>query len=172
MLKIEITGETPLEALASLAAFGIHCMTDETVAAAANRILETERAKAAQVSNSDTPANPQTPADLKKSAPSADLPPEPYAEDLPHGEVLTEEPKPEDAPPWSGGEAVEDDAPTYTLEQIRARGTEAARTHGTPAVKAILNELGAKGMGTLDKAKYPAFMAKLDALEGQGDPNA
>lgn len=92
----------------------------------------------------------------------ADLPPEPYVEDPPHG----------DPTPRAEPEPAGDDAPTYTLEQIRARGTEAARTHGTPAVKAILTELGAKGMGTLDKSKYSAFMAKLDALEGQGGPNA
>lgn len=169
MLTIKITGETPLEALASLTAFGIHCMANNDVAAAANRILEAERAKeaqAAQVSNSDTPA------DLKTSAPPTDPPAEPYVEDPPHGD-----PAPKSEPEGTaeaGGGAGEDDTPTYTLEQIRARGTEAARVHGTPAVKAVLTELGAKGMGTLDKSKYPAFMAKLDALDGEkaGDPDA
>ena len=169
MLTIKITGETPLEALASLTAFGIHCMANNDVAAAANRILEAERAKetqAAQVSNSDTPSNPQAPADLKASAPLTDPPAEPYVEDPPHGD-----PAPKSEPEASGG-AGEDDTPTYTLEQIRARGTEAARVHGTPAVKAVLTELGAKGMGTLDKSKYSAFMAKLDALDKAGGPDA
>lgn len=175
MLTIKITGETPLEALASLTAFGIHCMANNDVAAAANRILAAERAKetqAAQVSNSDTPANPQVPADLKTSAPLTDPPAEPYVEDPPHGDPAPNS-EPEGAAE-AGGETGEDDTPTYTLEQIRARGTETARTHGTPAVKAILTELGAKGMGTLDKSKYSAFMAKLNALDGEkaGDPDA
>lgn len=169
MLTIKITGETPLEALASLTAFGIHCMANNDVAAAANRILEAERAKeaqAAQVSNSDTPAN------LKTAAPPTDPPAEPYVEDPPHGD-----PAPKSDPEGAGeagGGAGEDNTPTYTLEQIRARGTEAARIHGTPAVKAVLTELGAKGMGTLDKSKYPAFMAKLDELDKAkaGDPDA
>lgn len=169
MLTIKITGETPLEALASLTAFGIHCMANNDVAAAANRILEAERAKeaqAAQVSNSDTPA------DLKTSAPPTDPPAEPYVEDPPHGDPAPKS-EPEGAAEAGGG-AGEDDTPTYTLEQIRARGTEAARVHGTPAVKAVLTELGAKGMGTLDKSKYSAFMAKLDELDKAkaGDPDA
>ena len=167
MLKIEITGDTPLEALASLTAFGMHCMGNQDVYAAANRILEAEKAKekkaaAEAVSKSDTEANPPTLTDLKTPATTpkapADLPEEPYVEDPPHG-------NPEGTREPGGGEEVEQgDTPTYTIEQIRARGTEAARIHGTPAVKAILTELGAKGMGTLEKSKYPAFMAKLNAL--------
>lgn len=181
MLKIEITGDTPLEALASLTAFGMHCMGNQDVYSAANRILEAERAKekkaaAEAVSNSDTQANRsaltnlKTPATTPNTKAPADLPEEPYVEDPPHG-------NPEGTREPGGGEEVEQgDTPTYTIEQIRARGTEAARIHGTPAVKAILTELGAKGMGTLEKSKYPAFMAKLDALgtgkEQAGDTNA
>lgn len=43
MVKIEITGDTPLETLASLTAFGMHCLQDKDVYAAANRILEAEQ---------------------------------------------------------------------------------------------------------------------------------
>ena len=43
MVKIEITGDTPLETLASLTAFGMHCLQNEDVYAAANRILEAEQ---------------------------------------------------------------------------------------------------------------------------------
>lgn len=181
MLKIEITGDTPLEALASLTAFGMHCMGNQDVYAAANRILEAETAKekkaaAETVSDLDTLSNPPASADLKTPAHTAnpqapaDLPEEPYVEEPPHGDPKgTWEP--------GGGEEVEQGGtPTYTIEQIRARGTEAARIHGTPAVKAILTELGAKGMGTLEKSKYPAFVAKLNALgsgkEQVGDTDA
>lgn len=183
MLEIKITGETPLEALASLTAFGMHCMANNDVAAAANRILDAERAKeaqAAQVSNSDTP----TPSPMALTAeggkamvaaarnfdPRTASPAEPYVEESPHGD-----PTPENEPEGTtDGAEGEDTAPTYTLEQIRTRGTEAARTHGTPAVKAILTELGAKGMGTLDKSQYSTFVAKLDALDKAkgGDPDA
>ena len=31
MVKIEITGDTPLETLASLTAFGMHCLRNEDV---------------------------------------------------------------------------------------------------------------------------------------------
>lgn len=184
MLEIKITGETPLEALASLTAFGIHCMANNDVASAANRILEAEKAKeaqAAQVSNSDTPApSPKAMAAEEGKAvvaaarnfnPRTAAPAEPYVEEPPHGDPSPENESEGGAESGEGTEG-KDDVPTYTLEQIRARGTKAAQTHGTPAVKAILTELGAKGMGTLDKSKYPAFVAKLDALEGSGDPNA
>ena len=183
MLEIKITGETPLEALASLTAFGMHCMANNDVAAAANRILEAERAKeaqAAQVSNSDTPTpSPKAltaeegkamVAAARNFDPRTASPAEPYVEESPHGDP-TPENEPEGA---TAGAEGEDTAPTYTLGQIRARGTEAARTHGTPAVKAILTELEAKGMGTLDKSKYSTFVAKLDALDKAkaGDPDA
>lgn len=181
-IKISITGDTPLEALASLTAFGMHCLGNQDVYAAATRILEVEKGKekkaAAEAgSNSDTQANRSALTDLKTPTTTAnpktpaDLPEEPYVEDPPHGD-------PEGTwEPGGGDEGVEqDDTPTYTPKQIRARGIEASRIHGTPAVKAILTELGAKGMGTLEKSKYPAFMAKLDALgagkEQAGDTNA
>lgn len=46
MIELKITGETPLEALATLTAFGCHCIMNPDVNAAANRIMEREKAKA------------------------------------------------------------------------------------------------------------------------------
>lgn len=43
MVEIKITGSTPLEALSSLTAFGMHCMQNADVYAAASRILEAEK---------------------------------------------------------------------------------------------------------------------------------
>ena len=43
MVEIKVTGNTPLEALSSLAAFGMHCLSDSRVSQAANRILEAEK---------------------------------------------------------------------------------------------------------------------------------
>ena len=40
MIEIKITGETPMEALASITAFGLHCVGNKDVRAAAKRILE------------------------------------------------------------------------------------------------------------------------------------
>ena len=42
MIEIKITGTTPLEALASVTAFGMHCMKNQDVHAAATRVLETD----------------------------------------------------------------------------------------------------------------------------------
>lgn len=56
MIEIKTTGETPLEALASLVAFGQRCMSNETVRAAADRILIEEQKKV----ETAAPANSQT----------------------------------------------------------------------------------------------------------------
>ena len=177
MIEIKITGETPMEALASITAFGLHCVGNKDVRTAAKRILDTELAKeAAGEPKLDTiakanptalsdlptdgsePGNPQEPAASPTSAPAA--PAEPYAEDgaLPEPQANTTQ---ETVP-----------APTYLPEQIRKRGIDASHVHGTPAVKAILTELGVKGMGELEAKQYAAFMAKLDALDKAGGPDA
>ena len=51
MIEIKITGTTPLEALASVTAFGWHCMKNQEVHAAATHMLEVDESK---VSKSDT----------------------------------------------------------------------------------------------------------------------
>ena len=43
MVEIKVTGNTPLEALSSLTAFGLHCLSNNDVAQAANRIMEAEK---------------------------------------------------------------------------------------------------------------------------------
>lgn len=133
MLEIKITGETPLEALASLTAFGLHCLADKAVHDAANRILEAEQAK------------------------------EPYVEEPPHGEPA---PQPEQPP------APADQPKPPTLEEVRAKGLNAARKHGQPAVKAILEGFGVTSMSNLAESDRAAFLVKLEALEGPGDGNA
>ena len=54
MIEIRITGTTPLEALASVTAFGMHCMKNQDVHAAATRVLETGR-QSVQVGHSPGP---------------------------------------------------------------------------------------------------------------------
>ncbi len=149
MLKIEISGDTPLEALATITAFGLRCMGNADVYAAANRILEAEQAKKAA-------ANPQ---------PVADLPPEPYVEEPPHG-APTPAPKPEPKP------KKEDQREPPTLEEVRAKGLDAARKHGQPAIKAILEGFGVTSMSNLAADDRAAFLAKLAELEGTGEGDA
>ena len=157
MIEIKITGATPLEAMASLTAFGLHCMKDETVAAAASRILEQKTPSGTQKGTAQTPEvratpNPQASADLHR---------EPYVEEPPH-----------ETPDWN--DAVVTEPPTP--EEVRAAGIEASRTYGTPAVKAILDKFGAKGMSGLREGDRAAFLEELSKLgtstAGAGGPNA
>lgn len=188
MLEIKITGETPLEALASLTAFGLHCLADKTVHDAANRILEAEQAKeskeAAKVSKLDTTvptgaaaaATELSAAAGKTAAPTntkppADLPLEPYVEDPPHGEPQPM-PEPEPQPAPEPPPAPEDQPKPPALEVIRAKGLAAAQKYGKPAVKAILESFGVPSMTNLAESDRAAFLVKLEALEGQGDGNA
>lgn len=157
MIEIKITGATPLEAMSSLTAFGLHCMKDETVAAAARRILEQKTPSETQKGTAQTPEASTTPNPQS----SADLPPEPYVEDPPH-----------ETPEWN--DAVVTEPPTP--EEVRAAGIKASRTYGTPAVKAILDKFGAKGMSGLKEGDRAAFLAELGKLGAgtaeKGDPNA
>ena len=159
-MEIKVTGNTPLEALSSLTAFGLHCLSNSEVAQAANRILEAEKheeaKKKAAAAATIPPADPSGPAAGETgptAAPSENAAPAPAPAS-----------KPEDtpAPAPSGGKAP-------SLEDIRAKGIEAAKKHGQPAVKAILKELGAENMTALPEDKRAVFLAKL---EGLGDGNA
>lgn len=196
MTEIKITGNTPLEALASLTAFGLRCMGNEEVYAAANRILEAEQAKERKEAAKVTPmpreeaqamvnaakgfnpgADAPQPNENHTAAPAsenpqtpADLPQEPYVEDPPHGDPAPA-PAPEPESGTQGGPAPSDGV-TYTIEQIREKGTAAARAHGNQAVKAILKEFGVGGMTALTKEQYPAFLEKLAALDEAGDTDA
>lgn len=160
MVKIIITGDTPLEALATAAAFGMHCMGNKEVCDAGYRIHEAEQYKEQKASAE---------AAEKKAAEENDDTAPPAGESSKPAEkpIDTPKPKPEPTPV-----PEPDDAPTYTLEQIREKGIAAGRKYGNAAVKAILKELGASGMGALDAAKYPKFVEKLDALDASGGGNA
>lgn len=174
MIEIKITGNTPLEALASLTAFGLHCFSDPDVSTSANRILEAERAK--ERKEADTCAADTMPTDaaataaelsavagktgtLTNSQTIENSPPVPYVENPPH-----DDPAPEAVP--------EEQPKPPKLEEIRAKGLEAAKKYGQPAVKAILDGFGVPNMTTLAEGDRAAFLAKLEALEGQGDGNA
>lgn len=64
-IEIKITGNTPLEALARIGAFGMHCLANTDVCAAATRIYEAEAHKEAAAKREaaqSEPANPPAPA--------------------------------------------------------------------------------------------------------------
>lgn len=164
MVEIKITGNTPLEALSSLTAFGMHCMQNKDVWNATNRILEAEKhaeaKKAADAPSAPPPPPPPPPAD--PSGPAAgENGPTAAPSEKPAPAAATQ-PETADAPAPGGGKPP-------SLEDIRAKGIEAAKKHGQPAVKAILQELGAANMTALPEDKRAAFLEKL---EGLGDGNA
>lgn len=146
MLEIKITGDTPLEALAALTAFGMRCMKDEDVYSAANRIYDAESVKkAGQTSELHTADEPK--------------------ETEQKGEDLSGVRLPAD----TGAKGA---AKPPKLEEVRAKGLEAAKKHGQPAVKAILESFKVPSMTALAEGDRAAFLVKLEELEGQGDGNA
>ncbi len=167
-MEIKVTGNTPLEALAHLTAFGMHCMQNKDVWNATNRILEAEqheeRKKAAAQAKEQPPEFPKgydvAPAD----------PPGPAA-----GETgPTAAPSEEAAPPVPAPDPAPEEAPAPkpttgkppSLEDIRAKGIEAAKKYGQAAVKTILKEFNAENMTALPEGKRAEFLVKLEGLGG------
>lgn len=167
MIEIKVTGDTPLEVLSSLTAFGCRCMKDEDVAVAANHIYEAEMEKAGllkhdqPLTKAQAEGNPTPPP-----APAKEVDKPPKAS--PAG---TTQPKvPSDPTP---AEPPEDshDAPATppALEKVRNAGIEASRKYGSSAVKAILENFGVANMTSLAETDRAAF---LEALKGLGEENA
>ena len=165
MIEIKISGNTPLEALASLTAFGYRCMSNPEVSAAANRIYEAEqkaeekKATTADIGSGHTPQrmtpaveeNPTPPPAPPSTAPSAP------AGQSPDGSAAGASPE-----PITPSDPTPAKAPT--LEEVRDIGIKYSKQYGTPAIKAILTELGASGMGALAEDQRPIFLAKLTEL--------
>ena len=160
MVKIEITGDTPLETLASLTAFGMHCLQNEDVYAAANRILEAERHDARKVASAATPAPASDPTPGPAETPG------PAAPKSGPKAPLTEAPTP---PAVSA-----DDAPAPTVAEVRQRGIEASRKYGKEAIVAILQKFNVSGMSAIEEKDRAAFLAELDKLDAEkaGEPDA
>ena len=162
MVEIKVTGNTPLEALSSLTAFGMHCMQNADVCAAATRILEAEKHEekklaAAQAQNGSTQAQQEAPvqepiSDTPEPAPAPTAAPGPA--DGANGPTAAPGGKPEPVP---------------TVEAVRAKGIEASRKYGKEAVVAILQKYRASGMSAIAEKDRASFLADL---EGLGDGNA
>lgn len=160
MVKIEITGDTPLETLASLTAFGMHCLQNEDVYTAANRILEAERHDARKVASAATPA------------PASDPTPGPAETPGPAAPKSGPKAPPTEAPTPPAVSA--DDAPAPTVAEVRQRGIEASRKYGKEAIVAILQKFNVSGMSAIEEKDRAAFLAELDKLDAEkaGEPDA
>lgn len=160
MVKIEITGDTPLETLASLTAFGMHCLRNEDVYAAANRILEAEQHDTRKAASASTPP----PASDPTSGPAETLGP-----DAPKSGPKA---PPTEAPTPPAVSA--DDAPAPTVAEVRKRGIEASRKYGKEAIVAILQKFNVSGMSAIEEKDRAAFLAELDKLgtEKAGETDA
>lgn len=162
MVKIEITGDTPLETLASLTAFGMRCLQNEDVYAAANRILEAEQHDTCKAASASTPA------------PALDPTPGPAETPGPAAPKSGPKAPPTEAPTPPAVSADDAPAPAPTVAKVRERGIEASRKHGKDAIVAILKQFGVSGMSALAEKDRAAFIAKLDELDTaqEGDANA
>ena len=166
MVEIKVTGNTPLEALSSLAVFGMHCLSNSDVAQAANRILEAEKHQERKL----TVAQTQEAAAEAHTGAGTPSPVEKPISDTPKAP-----PPPTEAPGPAGGESGPTPAPgdklepVPTVEQVRAKGIEASRKYGKEAVVAILQKFGASGMSAIAEKDRDAFLTEL---EGLGEDNA
>ena len=169
MVKVSVTGNTPLEALSSLTAFGMHCMQNADVYAAASRILEAEKHEEKKLAA----AQAQAPTDQPQNG--ATQPPQ----EAPVQEPISDTPKPASAPtaapgPVDGANGQtsapgDKPEPVPTVEQVRAKGIEVSRKYGKEAVVAILQKFGASGMAAIAEKDRAAFLTEL---EGLGEGNA
>lgn len=155
MVKIEITGDTPLETLASLTAFGMHCLRNEDVYAAANRILEAEQHDTRKATSASTPP----------PAPASDPTPGPAETPGPATSKSGPKAPPTEAPTPPAVSA--DDAPAPTVAEVRKRGIEASRKYGKEAIVAILQKFNVSGMSAIEEKDRAAFLAELDKLDAE-----
>lgn len=157
MVKIEITEDTPLETLASLMAFGMHCLQNEDVYAAANRILEAEQHDTRKAASASTPPPPP--------APSSDPTPGPAETHGPAAPKSGPKAPPTEAPTPPAVSA--DDAPAPTVAEVRQQGIEASRKYGKEAIVAILQKFNVSGMSAIEEKDRAAFLAELDKLDAE-----
>lgn len=166
MIEIKITGTTPLEALASVTAFGMHCMKNQEVHAAATHMLEAEESK---VSKSDTALTaPMAPAAPAVSAP-VNPTPAPVA-------LVNPAPAPVAAVPVAGPQVTPPGnapavapvaaAPAYTVEQIGKAGADLMSQDAakTPELLALLQKYGAQAITQLKPEQLGAFATELRGL--------
>ncbi|MCI9192008.1 MAG: hypothetical protein HFE92_01245 [Acutalibacter muris] len=154
MIKVEITGENPLDVFAQTAVYGLKLLQSPEVREASTLVQNMEKHWKATKQAAGAPdigiptSKPTTPA----VPPECDtLPPEP--------EPPAADPAPEKAP-------TAEKIPT--MEEVRAAGVATGQKYGNPKVKAILKEMGVAKMSELAEGDRNAFLQKLESL-GDGD---
>lgn len=172
MIEIKVTGTTPLEALASVTAFGWHCMTNPDVHAGATRVLEAEKA-GSRGSNLDTAQGP-TPALAAPPAAAAPVAPmpapaAPVAPVNPTSAPVAAAPAagPQVTPPGNAPAAAPvAAAPTYTVEQIGKAGADLVSQDAAkmPGLLALLQKYGVQAITQLKPEQLGAFATELRGL--------
>lgn len=149
MIEIKIAGNSAAEALADLAELA--------------KLVGLTEAPAKKQSK------PELPSESVRERPTlseVSEVPEPAAEAAP-------EPEPEaPAGDWEpgGGASVEEPSPagpSFTREEIRKAGIDAAKAHGKLAVQNILQSFGVRGMTELTSEQFSEFMRKLGELNAE-----
>lgn len=146
MIEIKITGTTPIETLASVAAFGIRCLSNDDVRKAADRIYESELTQEAKNEmKAELPAAPAQPAPT--TAPPVATP-----------QPVAAAPAPAPVPLAA--------APTYTLEQLARAGADLVTREPAkgPAAQGLLKQFGVETVGALPKERYGEFATALRGL--------
>ena len=166
MVEIKVTGNTPLEALSSLAAFGLHCLSNSEVSQAANRILEAEKHQEKKLAAAQAK---ETAAEAHNGANTPSLVGEPISDTPKDDPAPTAAPGPVDGANGPTSAPSDKPEPVPTVEQVRAKGIEASRKYGKEAVVAILQKYGVSGMSAIAEKDRAAFLADL---EGLGEKNA
>ena len=168
MIKISITGSTPLEALASLTAFGMRCMENQPIHTAASAILENETSKrkaesTRQEAAAELPFVPPAPMPVQ-TIPAPVLPTAPAPIPAP----VTTPAAPAAAPVAVPAVPVAE-APSYTLEQL-AYAAGALRRAGkadNTSLVALLEQFGVNNITELAPAQYGAMATALRQMGAQ-----
>lgn len=155
MIKVEITGENPLEVFAQTAVYGVKLLQIPEVAEASDLVMNMEKHWKA---TKQATAQPDSGNPISKPT-ATTVPPE--------CDTLIPEPENPDATPASEKAPTAEKVPT--AEEVRAKGVAAGQKHGNAAVKAILKEMGVAKMSELAEGDRAAFLQKLESL---GDSNA
>lgn len=168
MIEIKTTGETPLEALASLVAFGQRCMSNETVRAAADRILieEQKKVETAASANSQTLGNlaPAVCQTIGNPPPAVPVNPSPAPTPAPA-------PGPAPTPVAASANAAPPVVPTapapgFTLEQVGKAGADliASNPAKMPELLGLLGQFGVQAITELKPEQVGAFATALRGL--------
>lgn len=139
MVEIKITGDSAPEALSDLAHMAL--LLDLAELHSLTKKVEVQESKAVLDTKKTPKPVPETPAEAEMPTPV----------------------QPADVMLGSCPE-VEEAARSYTLEEIRKAGIDAAKSYGKQAVQDVLHSLGTEGMSTLPPEKYPEFMRKLGEI--------